>query len=163
MKGRLLRQGFGAMIAAVALAGCAGFATAAPDQKTPSEGLLTFAPADIDWAAVPPSPDGRQRVVLWGDTDRGGPWVYRVRVSGRLDVAPHIHPVDEYITVIEGDWSIGFGERFDASALRRFPAGSFVRIPAGTPHFIAVGEAGAIIQGAGDGRFTTAPVGLHPP
>lgn len=145
--------------------GCVALPQGMPDGDAPVvsiSGVVNLRPSDIDWDTVPTTPNGRQRFVLWGNPDAGGAWVYRVRVRARLDVAPHTHPVDEYITVVEGDWAIGFGQSFDRKAMRTFPPGSFVRIPAGVPHFIAIGDDGAIIQGAGEGRFTTIPVDVSP-
>ena len=43
----------------------------------------------------------------------------------------HTHPHDEVVTVIEGTWYLGEGERFDAAKLKGYPAGSFIVIPAG--------------------------------
>ena len=48
--------------------------------------------------------------------------------------------------MLEGEWALGFGERFDLAALRRFPAGSMYRLPAGVPHFQATGPHGAVVQ-----------------
>lgn len=37
-------------------------------------------------------------------------------------VLAHTHPHDELVTVIEGTWYVGEGERFDAAKLKGYPA-----------------------------------------
>ena len=54
--------------------------------------------------------------------------------------------------------ALGTGDRFDASRLTAYPAGSFVRIPAGLPHFVRTGERITIIQSSGTGPFRVDPV-----
>jgi quercetin dioxygenase-like cupin family protein len=43
-------------------------------------------------------------------------------------VLAHTHPHDELVTVIEGTWYVGKGERFDAAKLNGYGPGSFVII-----------------------------------
>jgi len=121
----------------------------------PSVALVSQA---IDWQPVPGVDDGRERAVLAGQPEAGGTWTYRLRVPNPVRVEPHTHPVDEYITVLEGRWSLGIGPRFEADRLTAFPSGSFVVIPAGTPHFIQVDTPGTVIQSSGSGVFATHPV-----
>jgi hypothetical protein len=44
-------------------------------------------------------------------------------------VLAHTHPHDELVTVIEGTWYVGKGERFDAAKLNGYGPGSFIIIP----------------------------------
>jgi quercetin dioxygenase-like cupin family protein len=67
----------------------------------------------------------------------------------------HTHPEDEVVTVIEGTWYVGVGERFDTAKLKGYPAGSFIVIPAGLPHFVAAQESAVIVQVSGTGKFKT--------
>lgn len=119
------------------------------------DGVVMTTPGDLRWQVMPQFADGRERAVLLGNPETGGDWVYRIRVSRPIRVEAHTHPVDEVITVLEGEWSFGLGKTFDASKLVSFPAGSFVRIPANTPHFVATGESTVIIQSSGSGVFAT--------
>jgi quercetin dioxygenase-like cupin family protein len=92
---------------------------------------------------------------LFGDSGNGGAWVDRVKIPGGVRVPAHTHPEDEQVTVIEGTWYLGEGERFDAARLKGYPAGSFIVIPAGVPHFVAAKDGTVIIQLSGTGRFVT--------
>ena len=66
-----------------------------------------------------------------------------------------MHPDDEVVTVIEGTWYLGIGEKFDASSLKAYPAGSFIIIPAHVAHFLATQEGPVVVQASGDGVFRT--------
>jgi len=70
-------------------------------------------------------------------------------------VRAHTHPQDELVTVIEGTWYIGEGDRFDAEKLEGYPAGSFIVIPAGVPHYVAAKNGNVIVQLSGAGKFAT--------
>lgn len=117
--------------------------------------ILRVTPEQVRWFTPPYYIDGRQRAQLFGDSSRGGTWVDRVKIPAGGRVLAHTHPRDELVTVIEGTWYLGEGERFDPAALKGHPAGSFIAIPAGVPHFVAAKEGAAIIQLSGTGKFGT--------
>src|SRR5262245_17402824 len=96
------------------------------DQK---EEITALAPQDIRWFTPSYYKDGRQRAHLRGDSAKGGEWIDRVRIPSNSRVLPHTHPHDEIVTVIEGTWYLGVGERFDETKLTAYPAGSFIVIP----------------------------------
>ena len=99
--------------------------------------------------------DGRQRAQLFGDSSKGGAWIDRVKIPSGMRFLAHTHPQDELVTVIEGTWYLGAGERFDSAKLKAYPAGSFIVIPAGVPHFVAAKEGIVIVQLSGTGKFRT--------
>jgi len=113
-------------------------------------------PSDIAWASVAGYPPGYARAMLEGEAASAVPFTYRVRLPASFRFQPHTHRSDEHVTVLQGTWSFGVGETFDASRLKPVPTGSFVVIPAGTPHFVAT-EREAIIQVHGVG-----PIGFEP-
>ena len=109
---------------------------------------------DIKWTSVVGYPPGYARAMLDGEAAKAVPFTYRVRLPALFRFQPHTHDSDEHVTVLQGTWSFGIGETFDASRLRAVPSGSFVLIPAGTPHFIATeGEAVVQVHGVGPIRF----------
>jgi quercetin dioxygenase-like cupin family protein len=109
----------------------------------------------VRWFTPPYYDDGRQRAQLFGDSSQGGAWVDRVKIPAGGRVPAHTHPNDELVTVIEGTWYLGEGERFDPAKLKGYPAGSFIVIPAGAPHFVAAKESAVIVQLNGTGKFGT--------
>jgi anti-sigma factor ChrR (cupin superfamily) len=109
----------------------------------------------VRWFTPPYYKDGRQRAQLFGDSSQGGTWVDRVKIPAGGRVLAHTHPNDELVTVIEGTWYLGEGEKFDAAKLKGYPVGSFIVVPAGVPHFVAAKEGAVIVQLNGSGTFST--------
>ena len=137
----------------VALALALRAAAGAPAESTKQVTALT--PQDIRWFTPAYYTDGRQRAHLRGDSTKGGDWIDRVRIPGGSRVLAHTHPDDEIVTVIEGTWYLGVGDRFDETKLKAYPAGSFIVIPADVPHFLATKEGPVIVQASGHGMFRT--------
>ena len=109
----------------------------------------------VRWSTPPYYKDGRQRAQLFGDSSQGGAWIDRVRIPAAMRVLAHTHPQDELVTVIEGTWYVGEGEKFDSTKLKAYPPGSFIVIPAGTPHFVATKDGAVVVQLSGNEKFRT--------
>jgi len=122
--------------------------------KTKKE-IVGLTPEQVRWFTPVYYKDGRQRAQLFGDSSRTGAWVDRVKIPGGARVLAHTHTHDELVTVIEGTWYLGEGERFDPAKLKGYPAGSFIVIPAGVPHFVAAQDGAVIVQLSGTGKFDT--------
>ena len=121
----------------------------------PTKRVIALAPPDIRWVTPPYYTDGRQRAYPRGDSSKGGDWIDRVRIPGASRVLAHTHPDDEIVTVIEGTWYLGVGDRFDETTLKAYPAGSFIVIPAAVPHFLATKGGPVVVQVSGHGAFRT--------
>lgn len=117
--------------------------------------VLGITPEGVKWFTPAYYKDGRQRAQLFGDSSKGGVWVDRVKIPAGGRVLAHTHPNDELVTVIEGTWYLGEGEKFDVAKLTGYPAGSFIVVPAGMPHFVAAKERAVIVQLNGSGIFGT--------
>ena len=122
--------------------------------KTKRE-IVGLTPEQVRWFTPSYYKDGRQRAQLFGDSSQGGAWIDRVKIPGGMRALAHTHPQDELVTVIEGTWYLGAGERFDSAKLKAYPAGSFIVIPAGVPHFVAAKDGAVIVQVSGTGKFGT--------
>jgi len=124
------------------------------DEKA-KKGIVGLTPEQVQWFTPAYYTDGRQRARLLGDSSLGGAWVDRAKIPRGARVLAHTHPHDELVTVIEGTWYLGEGERFDPAALRGYPAGSSIVIPAGVPHFVAAKDGAVIVQLSATGKFNT--------
>jgi quercetin dioxygenase-like cupin family protein len=122
--------------------------------KTKKE-IVGLVPEQVRWFTPSYYKDGRQRAQLFGDSSQGGAWIDRVKIPSGMRVLAHTHPHDELVTVIEGTWYLGEGDRFDPAKLKGYPAGSFIVIPAGVPHFVAAKDGAVIVQLSGTGNFGT--------
>ena len=140
------------VVAAVVLGAEALAMTWASQNKKEIVGITA---EQIRWFTPPYYKDGRLRAQLFGDSSQGGAWVDRVKIPAAMRVPAHTHPQDELVTVIEGTWYVGEGERFDPAKLKGYPAGSFIVIPAGTPHFVATKDGPVVIQLSGTEKFRT--------
>jgi len=117
--------------------------------------ILGISPEQVKWFTPAYYKDGRQRAQLFGDSSKKGAWVDRVKIPAGMRVLAHTHPQDELVTVVEGTWYLGEGERFDSAKLKGYPAGSFIVIPAGTPHFVTTKDVAVIVQLSGMEEFRT--------
>ena len=65
-----------------------------------------------------------------GDPEKAGmPFVIRIHNDAGYIVLPHVHPINENITVVQGSWWLGMGERFTQSTLEPLELGTFGVVP----------------------------------
>ena len=69
----------------------------------------------------------------------------RIKLPANYMIMPHWHPADEHVTVIEGSFYMGVGEKFDENAATKIPEGGFAVMITGTRHY-AFSKKGCIIQ-----------------
>ena len=95
---------------------------------------------------------GAETAVLYGDPTKSGLYVMRLRLPAGAKVLPHIHPEEvRTLTVISGTLYFGFGEKWDESKLKAYPAGTFFSEVPTTPHFVAAKDGEVIFQATGIG------------
>lgn len=92
---------------------------------------------------------------VWGDpSNPGEPFVLRIHNDAGYLVMPHVHPIDENITVVQGSWWLGTGSRFDRTGLEHVELGAFGVVPKNMAHF-AWSKTETIVQVHGIGPFTS--------
>jgi quercetin dioxygenase-like cupin family protein len=134
-----------AVTAGVFLAG--GGASAKP--ATPRAAL---APDTVDWQR---DGCGGERIALvFGNPDEHGPFVIRLKWVPGVYIPPHLHPVDEHVTVLSGslEWGMGYDTVQDTRV--RMRPGDYSVMPAQMPHFGRVLEE-SVVQIHGTGPFET--------
>jgi quercetin dioxygenase-like cupin family protein len=129
------------------IAGLAGNAAA----QTGAPGVMALTPGEMKWGpqgnlALP----GMEQADLVGNPTKPGPYTLRLKFPAGYKLAPHTHPDSREITILSGTWYTGYGEKYDAAALKALPAGSFYTEPANVPHFVEVREP-VVIQVSGTG------------
>ncbi len=110
MGGRHLRV-LAALLAASILA--VGSSTIAKE----NEDFIRVTPTEVQWHDIAGG-HGAQQATLFGDPDKPGMYVVRVKFPPHLMDLPHWHPNARFVTVLEGTWYTGTGDTFD-------PAGPF--------------------------------------
>jgi quercetin dioxygenase-like cupin family protein len=123
----------------------------AASQAAPASKTLT--PAELKWGPPPPGlPTNGQLAVLDGNPMQEGFFTVRLRMPDGYTIKPHAHSRDEHVTVISGLFSVGMGDKLEASQMKELPAGGYTSLPAGHHHYArAKGE--TIVQIAGPGPF----------
>lgn len=126
-------------------------ASAAVIAQTDPAGFAQVLPNRIRWAPSPSIPPGGQSTIVYGDARKNAPYINRVKLPADYKIAPHSHPEERVYTVLSGTFYIGFGDTFDASRLRAFPAGSAFVVPAHASHFHWMRSGESVVQISGVG------------
>jgi hypothetical protein len=110
-------------------------------------------PGEIKWSPAPATlPAGAQLAIIEGDPSKPGEFTMRLRMPAGYRIPPHFHAAAENVTVIQGTFHVGMGEKFDTRSGHRMPVGAFVSLPAGMRHFTWT-EGEAIVQVHGMGPW----------
>ncbi len=118
---------------------------------------LDLQPDGVKWTATPIP--GVQTAVLSGSLSATGLYLLRVKIAKDARLMPHKHPDVRYTTVLAGEMHFGFGEIFDDTQMKIYPAGAIIAIPANTPHFVWARTGDVIVQDTGIGPTATSPIG----
>src|ERR1041384_2167511 len=93
------------------------FAQTTKEQKDP--GHVMFTPSQIKWQAAPTPgqlPSGAQIAVLDGDPSQAGAfYTVGIKMPSGYRIPPHWHPMDASVTVVQGVFAMGLGEKFDST------------------------------------------------
>ncbi len=140
-----------AVLLAAGLAGGASDALA----KTPYEGdgQVMVEPSELSWKPVGSMSEGAEISILEGDLSSGDPFTIRLRLPADYEVAPHIHPAYERVTVLSGTFHFAHGKEFQRDEARALPTGSLAIMAPGEPMFGYTGDEGAVIQLHGNGPW----------
>ncbi len=80
-----------------------------------------------------------------GTPSAPAPYAQRIKIPANRKLAPHSHPNRaRMVTVLSGTLYFAYGDKFDETKLKEFPAGSFFTEPKGMPHY-AMTKGGEVI------------------
>ena len=116
---------------------------------------VLMTPSDMKWMAAPKEtglPSAVELAVLSGDPFKTGMFTVRLKIPDGGQVAAHWHPTDEHITIMQGTFAEGMGDKFDISAVHEFPTGAYIVMPSRMHHF-AVAKGATIVQVHAMGPF----------
>lgn len=137
----------------------AGFAALILSTSTPAADAIgetiSITPADkLEWKDYPGLP-GVKFVVVNGNPREAGPYTIRAKFSPGTMSRPHWHPETRYVTVLQGTWWAGAGEKLDPEATLPVPAGGFAVHTAGKVHYDGAKDEEVIVQISGIGPSGT--------
>ncbi len=152
---------FGLGAAVIVLVGVVAFAQQQQQQQVGTSGTAATAPivvtpGEMNWSPAPDVlPTGAQVAVLSGDPMSSGHFAVRLKMPDGYRIAPHWHPTAENVTVLEGTFQVGMGDRFSDSSLKSLESGSYAQMPEHMNHYaMAKGETTVQIEGMGPFQMT---------
>lgn len=85
---------------------------------------------------IPGFPSGVKLAVIHGDPNAAsGDYTVRLAFPDGYKFPAHWHPNAEHVTVLEGTFILGMGDKPDDTKLQTFAVGSFLYIPGKMSHF----------------------------
>jgi quercetin dioxygenase-like cupin family protein len=118
----------------------AAFALAAAPAAAPSFPEMRMTPAEMRSLELSDSQIGSSGLagvhtkVLLGDPAKSGFYSILLFVPAHTTIQAHSHRDDRVATVVSGEWRFGYGDHFDAGALKLLPPGSVYTEPGGLRH-----------------------------
>ena len=110
-------------------------------------------PTDLKWGPAPPGlPAGAQLAMLSGDPGKPGLFTVRIKFPAGYTVPPHHHPSDEIVTVIEGDFALGMGDKVDRESMTLMKPGGYA-LAAKTMNHYVTSASGGVVQITSMGPF----------
>jgi quercetin dioxygenase-like cupin family protein len=107
-------------------------AGSAPVLADEDNGFVRLTPDELTWEELAP---GLFVAVLEGDPSGEGFYILRARFAPGVFSAPHFHPNDRYVTVIQGTWWTGIGAVWDKENSVPLGPGSYMKHPGGAAHY----------------------------
>ena len=104
----------------------------APVLADEDNGFVRLTPDELTWEELAP---GLFVAVLEGDPSSEGFYILRARFAPGVFSAPHFHPNDRYVTVIQGTWWTGIGPVWDKENSVPLVPGSYMKHPGGAAHY----------------------------
>lgn len=128
--------------------------TAAIDTASTTAATLDSAtPATREWGPAPPIfPAGAKMAVVSGDPSREGQFRVELSFPDGYKIAPHFHPTDEVLTVQEGTFLVGMGDKLDPKKAKAMEKGDSGTMAAGMHHF-GIARGATIVAVSAKGPF----------
>src|SRR5216684_3191457 len=133
-------------------------------EKQRQSGDRRMAPAEYQFSSAiaggtgTSSVEGIRTVVVKGDPNAAGLYTIMLYVPANTRIAAHEHRDDRVATVVSGTWYFGYGDEFDAAALKALPAGSFYTEPPRRAHFAETRGEPVVVQISGVGLIAISEV-----
>src|SRR5215472_9136789 len=102
--------------------------------------------------------NGNASAVLAGDPNGTGLYVVMNKwLKGNNFSRPHFHPNDRFITVLQGTWWVGSGNKFNPDDTVPMKAGTFVTHFGKQVHWDGAKDEDAVLLIVGEGPATSTP------
>jgi quercetin dioxygenase-like cupin family protein len=106
--------------------------------------------SDAGWKDLTAIPPGAKFILVYGNPKEKGAYIFRVKFPAGYKLPAHKHSDARTVTVLQGNYWSGVGDKFEQDKLTKFTPGSFYTTDANVPHF-SWAETDVIIQEMGQG------------
>ncbi len=145
---KITRLGIVCMVAASLIA--VGSSAYSQDKKAAGSAHGIVRSGDLKWM---PIIKGCELAPVGGDpAAEGTPFVVRFRCTAGTVIPAHWHPTDENLTVLQGTFQVGMGDKYDATKLDTMNPGNFATMPKEMHHYASCMTA-CVVQVHGAGPF----------
>jgi quercetin dioxygenase-like cupin family protein len=145
----------------VAVALVIGFAGPAAAVELNPKAIAIKQADELKWRDPTGAAPTNQKV-LFGDPTKPGYYMYLNRFKPGTFSKPHFHPNDRFITVIQGTWYVGTGNKWDKDATIGVKAGGTVTHYGKEVHYDGAKDEEVIVLITGEGPGTSTPVDMAP-
>jgi quercetin dioxygenase-like cupin family protein len=121
--------------AEIAVAVAATLLLAAPAGWAQSHDHRMITPNDLKWSDVPSLPAGARIAVIEGPMNEAVPFTVRLKFPANYQIPAHWHPAVERVTVLQGTFYMGVGDKLDTSKSMALTPGSIMILQPKTNHF----------------------------
>lgn len=110
--------------------------TPKPAAESPTMAIVPAATVAFQPFEIPGFDSGVKLAVINGDPNaESGFYVVRLSFPAGYKFPAHWHPMAENLTVLEGELTLGMGDKTDPTKLTGYKPGSFLYIPGKMSHF----------------------------
>jgi quercetin dioxygenase-like cupin family protein len=110
--------------------------------------------AEIKWeplhsesgANLTAMPKGLLRAIMFGDPNKPGLCIFRMKYPPNYHVPPHFRWMAEHTTVLEGEFWMGLGDSVDESAMRKYGPGDYFTVGVGVSHYVMTKDVSPIFK-----------------
>ena len=149
------------VLAVAALAPVASGVALGQGQQMLMKGMESVAAPSQAWTDAKSIPPGARMVMVYGDPEKPGPYIMRVKFPAGYKLPPHRHADARTVTVLKGTYWSAAGETFEQPKLVKFGPRAYYTTDAGVAHF-AWAETEVIIEEMGMGPVTSAIEYVNP-
>lgn len=109
---------------------------------------------DLEWKDGPKSlPAGSKVAVIEGDPGQKGPFTIRLKFPANYRIMPHYHPGIEHVTVMDGEFYMGAGNKYDEAKAMELDEEGMAVMPAKFNHFAFTKDEDTVVQLHGIGPW----------
>jgi quercetin dioxygenase-like cupin family protein len=91
-------------------------------------------------------PKGLMRATMFGDPNKPGFCIFRMKYPPNYHVPPHFHWMAEHTTVLEGEMWMGLGNVVDESAMTKYGPGDYFSVGVGVSHYVMTKDVSPIFE-----------------